>query len=169
MKEERIFMISTNLTIFTMKRSLHLCFLLIPLAAFSCSGNTSGEKVSKRVITLENTPEKRPYSPAVEVGNTLYVSGQIAVDQSTGTLIEGGIEEQARQTLDNLKSVIERAGYSMENVAKCTVLLADISFYSTVNQIYMGYFPADPPARMAFAVKDLPLGALIEIDAIAIK
>jgi 2-iminobutanoate/2-iminopropanoate deaminase len=126
-------------------------------------------KAVRKVITLDNTPVKRPYSPAIEANNTLYVSGQIAVDPATGKLVEGKIEEQTRQVLKNLKNVIEKAGYSMENVAKCTVLLSDISFYTTVNQIYMEFFPKDPPARMAFAVKDLPMGALIEIDAIAVK
>jgi 2-iminobutanoate/2-iminopropanoate deaminase len=71
--------------------------------------------------------------------------------------------------LKNLKNVIEKAGYSMENIAKCSVLLTDISTYAAVNQIYMEFFPSDPPARVAFAVKDLPMGALIEIDAIAVR
>ena len=152
-----------------MKRLL----IIVTVVAFtiSVSFNLSAQekKANRKVITLENTPAKRPYSPAIEVNNTLYVSGQIAVDQATGKLIEGGIELQARQVLKNLKNVIEKAGYSMETVVKCTVLLADIATYSTVNQIYMEFFPKDPPARMAFAVKDLPMGALIEIDAIAIK
>ena len=79
------------------------------------------------------------------------------------------LKAQARQTLTNLKNIIEMAGYSLDKVVRCTLLLTDISFYSTVNNIYMEFFPEDPPSRMAFAVKDLPLGALIEIDAIAIK
>ena len=132
-------------------------------------GDQEIKTIQERVITFDNTPAKRPYSPAIEVNSTLYVSGQIALDQATGKLIEGKIEEQTRQVLKNLKNVMEKAGYSMENVARCTVLLTDISFYSTVNQIYMEYFPKDPPARMAFAVKDLPMGALIEIDATAVK
>ena len=123
----------------------------------------------KRVITLENTPAKRPYSPAIEVDNMLFVSGQIAIDQLTGKLIDGGIEDQTRQVLTNLKEIIEKSGYSMKDVVKCTVLLQDISFYTQMNQIYMEFFPGNPPARMAFAVKDLPMGALVEIDAIAVK
>ena len=152
-----------------MKKSVIGYLVILLLMLVSCNGSEKEEKAVRRVITLENTPAKRPYSPAVEVDNTLYVSGQIGVDSSTGKLVEGGIEEQARQTLDNLRNVITKAGYSMEDVARCTVLLTDIAFYAPVNQIYMEYFPADPPARMAFAVKDLPMGALIEIDAIAIK
>jgi 2-iminobutanoate/2-iminopropanoate deaminase len=152
-----------------MKKTLMIFGTFVLLLTVACNSDRNEEKATRRVITLENTPAKRPYSPAIEVENTLYVSGQIAVDPATGKLIDGGIEEQTRQALKNLKNVVEKAGYTLENVAKCTVLLSDISFYSGVNQIYMEYFPKDPPARMAFAVKDLPMGALIEIDAIAVK
>jgi 2-iminobutanoate/2-iminopropanoate deaminase len=152
-----------------MKKSLIVVVVLALIMSFTFDIGAQEEKAVRKVITFENTPLKRPYSPAIEMNNTLYVSGQIAVDQATGKLIEGKIEEQTRQVLKNLKNVIEKAGYTMDNVAKCTVLLSDIAFYSTVNQIYMEFFPKDPPARMAFAVKDLPMGALIEIDAIAGK
>ena len=152
-----------------MRYSLLIIAVLILMTSFRFDTGYQEKTSVRRVITLDNTPAKRPYSPAIEINNTLYVSGQIAVDQATGKLVEGKIEEQTRQVLKNLKNVIEKAGYSMENVAKCTVLLTDISFYATVNQIYMEYFPKDPPARMAFAVKDLPMGAMIEIDAIAVK
>ncbi|MFN8241099.1 MAG: Rid family detoxifying hydrolase [Bacteroidales bacterium] len=150
-------------------KKLFILPLLLLFALTQCKVESDQAPVVKKVVKFENTPEKRPYSPAIEAGNMLFVSGQIAVDQSTGKLVEGGIEEQTRQVLKNLKNVIEKGGYTMENVTKCTVLLADISFYSQVNQIYMEFFPKDPPARMAFAVKDLPMGALIEIDAIAVK
>jgi len=149
-----------------------LFVLLIVSVMFFWSCNTGSEKqkvTESRVITFENTPASRPYSPAVEAGNMLFVSGQIALDLSTGKLIEGGFEEQARQTLSNLKTVIEKAGYKLEDVVRCTVLLTDINNYATMNRIYMEFFPSDPPARMAFAVRDLPMGALIEIDAIAVK
>jgi 2-iminobutanoate/2-iminopropanoate deaminase len=148
-----------------------LVFTVILAVSFGIANCQTGkqDKQAKRVITFENTPAKRPYSPAVEAGNMLFASGQIAVDQATGKLVEGGIEAQTRQVLKNLKNVIEKGGYTMENVVKCTVLLQDISFYAAMNQIYMEYFPKDPPARMAFAVKDLPMGALIEIDAIVVK
>jgi 2-iminobutanoate/2-iminopropanoate deaminase len=143
--------------------------VLVISFAFGNGEQDQGNKSSRKVITFANTPAKRPYSPAIEANNTLYVSGQIAVNQATGKLIEGGIELQTRQALTNIKNVIERGGYKMENVVKCTVLLTDIAFYATVNQIYMEFFPNDPPARMAFAVKDLPMSAMIEIDAIAVK
>jgi 2-iminobutanoate/2-iminopropanoate deaminase len=144
--------------------------ILVAAFSFSCAEKAAVNTESPRkVITLPSTPEKRPYSPAIEAGNMLFVSGQIAIDPETGKLIEGDIEDQTRQVLENLKTIIQKGGYKMEQVVKCTVLLSDISFYAAVNKIYMEYFPADPPARMAFAVKDLPMGALIEIDAIAVK
>lgn len=152
-----------------MKKSLIIIAVLALIMSFTFDMGVQEKKTVRKVITFDNTPAKRPYSPAIEVNNTLYVSGQIGVDQATGKLIEGGIEVQARQVLKNLKNVVEKGGYTMDNVAKCTVLLSDIAFYSTVNQIYMEFFSKDPPARMAFAVKDLPMGALIEIDAIAVK
>jgi 2-iminobutanoate/2-iminopropanoate deaminase len=152
-----------------MKNSLIVSSFLLIASLTACNAPQQAVNGKKRIITLENTPSKRPYSPAVEVNNMLFVSGQVATDISTGKLIEGGIEEQARKALSNLRNVIEKSGYTMQDVVRCTVLLSDISFYGTMNQIYMEYFQADPPARMAFAVKDLPLGSLIEIDAIAVK
>jgi 2-iminobutanoate/2-iminopropanoate deaminase len=152
-----------------MKRTLIIFAVLALIMSFVIEPGVQEKKAERKIITFENTPAKRQYSPGIEVNGTLYVSGQIAVDQATGKLIDGKIEEQTRQALKNLRNIIEKAGYSMDNVAKCTVLLTDISFYSSVNQIYMEFFPKDPPARMAYAVKDLPMGALIEIDAIAVK
>jgi 2-iminobutanoate/2-iminopropanoate deaminase len=127
------------------------------------------QDLDKRIISLDNITAGRPYSPAVEVGNTLYLSGQIAVDPSSGEMIEGGIEDQTDQVLKNIKAIVEKAGYSMSDVVKCNVMLANIEFYGSMNNVYKTYFQEDPPARKAFAVKDLPLGALVEIDAVAIK
>ncbi|MGQ9619811.1 MAG: RidA family protein [Bacteroidales bacterium] len=136
---------------------------------YSCSPPVKEQETLRRVITLDSTPSSRPYSPAVEVNNTLYISGQIAIDTSTGKLIKGGLEEQTRQALNNLKSIAEKAGYKLKEVVKCTVLLTDIEHYSVMNRIYIEFFPSDPPARMAFAVKDLPMGALVEIEAVTVK
>jgi 2-iminobutanoate/2-iminopropanoate deaminase len=109
-----------------------------------------------------------PYSQAVRVGETVYVSGCIGLDPNTKKLVEGGIEEQTRQVLENLKNIVEESGSNLSNVAKCTVLLTDMSNFATVNAIYAEYFPQDPPARMTYAVAGLPANALVEIDAIAI-
>lgn len=152
-----------------MKRYLLFLFSLLFIVPLSCTDKSGDKPAEKRVITLSNTPASRPYSPAVEAGNLLFVSGQIAVDPETGKLIEGGIEEQTRQVLKNLIRVIEAAGYSKENVVKCTVLMTDIAHYQVMNKIYMEFFPSDQPARAAFAVKDLPMGALIEIEAVAVR
>lgn len=98
----------------------------------------------------------------------MYVSGCIALDPSTRKLVEGGIEEQTRQVLENLKNIVEASGSSLSNVVKCTVLLTDMGTFAAVNNIYAEYFPENPPARMTYAVAGLPANALVEIDAIAI-
>lgn len=105
---------------------------------------------------------------AVRAGDTLYVSGCIALDPATRKLVDGGIAEQTRQVLENLKNIVEAGGSCLANVVKCTVLLTDMSTFSTVNGIYAEYFPENPPARMTYAVAGLPANALVEIDAIAI-
>lgn len=152
-----------------MKNIMIPLVLMLTVSLSSCTDKSADKVAGKRVVTLSTTPPSRPYSPAVEAGNMLFVSGQIAVDPVTGKLIEGGIEEQTRQVLENLTKVIETAGYKRENVVKCTVLMTDITHYQVMNKIYMEFFPSEPPARAAFAVKDLPMGALIEIEAIAVR
>jgi 2-iminobutanoate/2-iminopropanoate deaminase len=152
-----------------MKSSVIFCSVILFVSFYACDTPSDEDIRTKRIITFENTPAKRPYSPAVESGNMLFVSGQIGTDPSTGKIVEGGIEAETRKTLANLKNVVEQAGYNMTDVVKCTVLMSDISYYKIVNQIYMEFFPEDPPARMAFAVKDIPMGAVIEIDAIAVR
>lgn len=146
--------------------------VLAVLLISSCTSTPAENEASpgnRRVITLDGGPVTGVLSPAIEINNTLYVSGQIGRVPETGKLAEGGIAAETRQVLENLKRVIEKAGYRMEDVAVCTVLLADISDFAEMNQIYREYFPVDPPARKAFAVKDLPAGALVEIDAIAAR
>jgi 2-iminobutanoate/2-iminopropanoate deaminase len=141
--------------------------IIATLIFISCSNNQ--DSITKEVISLDDSSTSKPYSPAILTGNILHVSGQIAIDPATGMMIEGGIEEQTDQVLKNLKALVEKAGFTMDDVVKCNVLLSDISHYGPMNSIYSGYFTIAPPARKAFAVKDLPLGALVEIDAIAIK
>lgn len=143
-------------------------FIFIALAVVSCR-NEESAAISREVITLDENSTGRPYSPAIKAGNTLYLSGQIAIDPATGEMVEGGIEEQTEQVLKNLNALLEKAGYSCGDVVKCNVLLADISFYAQMNSVYSRWFTINPPARKAFAVKDLPRGALVEIDAIAVK
>ena len=110
-----------------------------------------------------------PYSQAVQAGNLLFVSGQIPIDPATGAFAGEDIATQARLALTNVKSFLEAAGYTCADVVKTTVLLANMEDFATVNSIYAEFFTAPCPARACFAVKELPMGALVEIEAIACK
>ena len=124
----------------------------------------------KRIIYTSDAPAAvGPYSQAVEAGNTLYISGQIPLDPASGKLIEGGIKEQTSQVMQNIKSILEAAGYSFDQVVKCTCLLSNMDNFKDMNEVYAGFFPADPPARAAYAVNRLPLDVLVEIETIAVK
>ena len=124
----------------------------------------------KKIIKTQDAPAAGgPYSQAVEINGTLYISGQVAIDPSTGRMIEGGLTEQAHQVLQNIGAILKAAGYSFTDVVKSTVFLSDIANFNPMNEVYLQYYKSDQPARSAFAVKDLPLGALIEIETIAAK
>ena len=110
-----------------------------------------------------------PYSQAVKTGNLVFVSGQIPIDPATGIFAGDDITTQTRQSLTNVKAILEAAGYAMSDVVKTTVLLADIADFAAMNAVYAEFFTGNCPARAAFAVKDLPKGALVEIEAIAGK
>lgn len=123
-----------------------------------------------KAIATQNAPAAiGPYSQAIKAGNTVYVSGQLGIDPSTGNFAEGGTEAQARQSLTNISNILKEAGLSMKNVVKVTVLLADINDFAAVNEIYKDFFEAPFPARSAFAVAALPKGGKIEIEAIAVS
>lgn len=108
-----------------------------------------------------------PYEQAVKIGGWIYASGQIPLDPRTGTLVDGDIAAQTRRVLENLKAVLEAAGCSLERTVKTTVFLKDIADFAAMNEVYSEYFGAAKPARSTVAVKDLPRGALVEIDLIA--
>ena len=110
-----------------------------------------------------------PYSQAVQAGSMLFVSGQIPIDPATGAFAGEDIVTQTRQSLTNIQNILAAAGYSMNDVVKTTVLLADIADFVAMNEVYAQFFVENKPARAAFAVKDLPRGALVEIEAIACK
>ena len=110
-----------------------------------------------------------PYSQAVQAGNMLFVSGQIPIDPATGEFAGNDIATQTHQSLTNVKNILEAAGYSLNDVVKTTVLLSDIANFAAMNAVYAEYFTENKPARAAFAAKDLPRGALVEIEAIAVK
>lgn len=121
-------------------------------------------------ISTNNAPAAiGPYSQAIEHAGTIYVSGQLPIDPATGAFPEGGIEAQTRQSLQNIRSILEEAGSGMDKVVKTTVFLADMSDFAAMNGVYAEFFSAPYPARCAFAVKALPKGAMVEIDCVAVK
>ena len=124
----------------------------------------------KRIISTNQAPAAiGPYSQAVEAAGTLYVSGQIPLIPETMKIVEGGIQEQTEQVLLNIGAILEAAGYNYTDVVKSTCLLSDMSNFKAMNDVYAKYYNENAPARAAFAVKDLPMGVLIEIETIAVK
>lgn len=124
----------------------------------------------KKIIYTENAPAPiGPYSQAVEQNGMLFISGQVPVDPATGSIVPGGVAEQTDQVLKNVQAIITAAGFGhdLSKILKCTIFLNDMSLFVEMNAVYGTYFPSDPPARAAFAVKALPLNALVEIEAIA--
>lgn len=123
-----------------------------------------------RIIHTEKAPAAiGPYSQAVQAGNLLFVSGQIPIDPATGAFAGEDIVTQTRQSLKNIQAILEEAGYALTDVVKATVLLADMGDFAAMNGIYAEFFKTDCPARAAFAVKELPKGAKVEIEVIAAK
>ena len=122
----------------------------------------------KEVINTTKAPAAiGPYSQAIKVGNLVYTSGQIPIDPATGSFVEGGIKEQTRQSLNNIKAILEETGLTMGNVVKTTVFMADMNDFADMNAVYAEFFAEPYPARSAVAVKTLPKGALVEIEVVA--
>jgi len=123
----------------------------------------------KQVISTEKAPRAiGPYSAAIRVGTMIFTAGQIPIDPATGEIVAGGIEAEARQALTNLKHVLEASGAGMEDVVKTTVFLANMEDFPKLNAIYAEFFTEKPPARSTIAVKTLPKGVRVEIEAIAV-
>jgi len=123
----------------------------------------------KKIIFTENAPKAiGPYSQAVEVNGTLYISGQVPVNPETGNIPEG-IKEQTEQVMKNIGAILEAAGYTFDNVVKSTCLLSDMDNFQAMNEVYGGYYKENPPARAAYGVVKLPLGVMVEIETIAVK
>jgi 2-iminobutanoate/2-iminopropanoate deaminase len=124
----------------------------------------------KRIITTEKAPAAiGPYSQAVEVNGTLYISGQLPLDPAIGKIVEGDVSAQAEQVFKNIRAILNDAGYSFDDVVKSTVFLADMELFPALNEVYKKYYTENCPARSTIAVKGLPLGTLVEIDTIAVK
>jgi 2-iminobutanoate/2-iminopropanoate deaminase len=124
----------------------------------------------KNVIFTSQAPNAvGPYSQAIEMNGTLFISGQIAIDPRTGSIVEGGIREQTEQVMKNIQAILGEAGYSLSDVVKSTCLLEDMDNFKEMNEVYAQFYPEDPPARAAYQVVKLPLGVMIEIETIAMK
>jgi len=124
----------------------------------------------KKIIETNNAPTAiGPYSQATLVGNTLYISGQLPIDPKTGKFAGESIEDQTKQSLENAKAILNAANFTLDHVVKTTVLLDNIYDFSKMNDVYATYFTQEYPARAAFEVSQLPLGAKVEIEMIAAK
>jgi 2-iminobutanoate/2-iminopropanoate deaminase len=124
----------------------------------------------KSIIQTDKAPAPiGPYSQAVQSGNMLFISGQIAIDPATNQLISGGIKEEAKQVMNNLEAVLKTADFSFEHIVKTSIFLSDMNHFSDVNEIYGSYFHSDFPARETVAVLGLPKNVNVEISVIAVK
>jgi 2-iminobutanoate/2-iminopropanoate deaminase len=124
----------------------------------------------KKIINTPDAPKAvGPYSQAVEANGMLFISGQIPIDPAIGKIVEGGIKEQTEQVMKNIGVILQTAGYTYADVVKSTCLLNDMDNFASMNEVYARYYPENPPARAAYGVVRLPLGALIEIETIAMK
>lgn len=123
----------------------------------------------KKVISTTAAPKAiGPYSQAIEAGGMIFLSGQLPIDPATGTMSEG-VEAQTRQSFANIKAILAEAGCTVDHIVKTTVYLADMSLFAPMNEVYAQQFSGAFPARSAFAVKELPKQALVEIEVIAVK
>jgi 2-iminobutanoate/2-iminopropanoate deaminase len=124
----------------------------------------------KKIIKSENAPKSiGPYSQAVEINGMLFISGQIPLDPATSQVVEGGITEQTEQVMKNIGAILTEAGYTFADVVKSTCLLSDMNNFAAMNAVYGKYYTENPPARAAYGVVKLPLGALVEIETIAAR
>ena len=122
----------------------------------------------KKIINSPKAPAPiGPYSQAIKAGDTLYVSGQIPLDEATGSLVEGTIEEETEQVMKNLSYILEEAGLTFKSVVKCSIFVSDMENFANVNSVYGRYFPEDPPARETVEVSQLPKSVRVEISCIA--
>lgn len=124
----------------------------------------------KRIISTDKAPKAvGPYSQAVEVNGTIYISGQIPIDPATGKMVEGGIREQTEQVLNNIGAILASVGLNYSHVVKTTCLLSDMDNFPAMNEVYARYFTSEMPARASYGVVKLPLGAMIEIESVAVR
>ncbi|HJU91089.1 MAG TPA: RidA family protein [Gemmatimonadaceae bacterium] len=147
-----------------MRRLTMFALLLLPLAGCGLHRSNKGPRVE---FVTWATPTDLPFSPAVRVGNLLFLSGQIGTG-ADGNLVAGGIAAETRQAMENIRGVLSRSGSSMDRVVKCLVMLADMQEWAAMNVVYTAYFPNAKPARSSFGANGLALGARVEIECIAV-
>jgi len=148
----------------------NIIFIFITLITLSgCAVIKAQKTTSDQVSYLTSGNSSLPFSEAVKVGNTLYLSGQIGLVPDTGKLAQGGIKAETKQTMDNIVRVLNKYDYSIDDVVKCAVMLADIKEWPAFNDVYRPYFKSHFPARSAFAASGLALDAKVEVECIAVK
>lgn len=145
--------------------------LVLLLALTGCVSVTETDRpLARRVISTDRAPAAiAAYSQAIQMGDTLYLAGQIGLDPATREMVPGGLEAETRRAIENCRAVLEAAGYSLKDVVQVQIFLADIADYAKLNEVYATYFPEDPPARAVVAVAALPRGARMEIVMTAVK
>jgi 2-iminobutanoate/2-iminopropanoate deaminase len=138
--------------------------LILVLVLISCQFQQTQEQAPSVEFLTSEELANRPFSEAVRVGNWLVLSGQIGINPETGALPPGGIKAETKQTMENIKRTLEKYGSSLDQVVKCTVMLADIGEWTVMNEVYVTYFPNHKPARSAFGTSGLALGARLEVE-----
>jgi 2-iminobutanoate/2-iminopropanoate deaminase len=155
----------------TPRAALLLALALVPACVIHVrEGEIQLDGASHRTVSTVRAPQPvGPYSQAVVVEDTLYATGQVGLDPTTGRLVEGGIAAETRRALENQRAVLEAAGFSLRDVVTVQVFLTDIADYATMNEVYASFFPTPPPARTTVQVVALPLGARVEIQLVAAR
>lgn len=151
-------------------RQIKYMFFLLKQIIFGVFCKSQNLMMEKRYIETKNAPAPiGPYNQAVLAGNTLYISGQIALSVSTGTLNNASVEDESHQVMNNLKAILQEAGMDFSNVVKTTIFLTDMALFGAVNEIYAKYFKGNFPARETVAVKGLPRNVNVEISMLAVR
>ncbi len=143
---------------------IKIFWVVLILVLISCQPQQTAEQAPSVEYLTSDELANYPFSEAVRVGNWLILSGQIGINPETGALPPGGIKPETKQTMENIKRTLEKYGSSLDQVVKCTVMLADISEWSAMNEVYVTYFPDHKPARSAFGTSGLAMGARLEIE-----
>lgn len=151
-----------------MNRSIQVLAAVI-FAALAFAASAESPPAIEFLNSGKVTPTTLPFSEAVRAGDTLYLSGQVGIKPGTLELVPGGVQAEARQALDNVKTTLETHGYSLGDVVKCTVMLADIAEWTAFNEVYKTFFSPPYPARSALGANGLAIGARVEVECIAVR